>query len=135
MSSINAMQPYHDYFHVGRQGNGTGIVFAIYSLGIALGAPSCSVLIDKFGRRWGMFLGAVVIIIGTILEGAAPDLACFMVGRFTIGWGISISNISAITYLVEIIYPPWRGTFGGLYNVIGYYVGSIGKSAAFERKS
>ena len=119
------MDAYHDYFHVGMQGGGTGIVFAIFSLGIALGSPSASVIIDKFGRRWGMFTGSVLICVGTILETAAPNLGAFMVGRFVIGWGLSMSNISAITYLVEIIYPPWRGIFGGLYNVLGYYIGSI----------
>ncbi|OJJ46007.1 hypothetical protein ASPZODRAFT_67539 [Penicilliopsis zonata CBS 506.65] len=125
MSSINAMTPYHTFFHVGRQTGSTGIVFAIYSLGIALGAPSSGAIIDRWGRRIGMFIGAIIIIIGTILESAGPDIGSFMVGRFVIGWGLSISNISAITYLVEIIYPPWRGIFGGLYNVLGYYIGSI----------
>ena len=40
MASINAMQPYHDYFHVGDQGSGTGIVFAIYSVGGMVGTFS-----------------------------------------------------------------------------------------------
>jgi MFS family permease len=68
MSSINAMQPYHDYFNVGMQGGGTGIVFAIYSAGSLCSAPFAATAADRYGRRFGMFVGSFFIVIGTIIE-------------------------------------------------------------------
>ena len=132
MSSINAMKPYHDYFNVGMQGGGTGIVFAIYSAGNLSSAPFAAAAADKYGRRFGMFLGSFLIVIGTIIEATCKRgaLGQFMGGRFIIGFGVNISCTSAPTYLVEMAYPSWRGVFGGLYNVVGYYIGAIGEFLA-----
>jgi MFS family permease len=129
MSSINAMAPYHDFFNVGMQGGGTGIVFAIYSAGSLVAAPFSAYASDKFGRRFGMFIGSCFVVIGTIIEASCKpgDLSQYMGGRFLIGFGVSIATTAAPVYLVELAYPSWRGVFGGLYNVVGYYIGAIGK--------
>jgi MFS family permease len=50
-----------------------------------------------------------------------------MGGRFLIGFGISSATTAAPIYLVEMAFPSWRGVFGGFYNVVGYYIGAIGK--------
>ncbi|KAN0108754.1 general substrate transporter [Hyaloscypha variabilis] len=127
MSSINAMKPYHDYFNVGMQGGGTGIVFAIYSAGSLSSLPFAASAADRYGRRFGMFIGSFLILIGTIIEASCKQgaLGQFMGGRFIIGFGVNIACTSAPTYLVEMAYPSWRGVFGGLYNVVGYYIGAI----------
>ena len=129
MSSLNAMQPYHDYFNVGMQGGGTGIVFAIYSVGSLIGALFAAPAADKYGRRFGMFSGSCLIVIGTIIEASAKagNLGQFMSGRFFIGFGVTVVSTAAPVYLVELAYPSWRGIFGGLYNVVGYYIGAIGE--------
>jgi MFS family permease len=129
MGSINAMKPYHTYFDVGEQGGGTGIVFAIYAVGNLVGAFFAAHACDKYGRRFGMFSGSCFIVLGSILESTAKrgELSQFMGGRFLIGFGMTIATTSAPTYLVEMAYPSWRGVFDGLYNVVGYYVGAIGK--------
>jgi MFS family permease len=129
MSSINAMQPYHDYFNVGMQGGGTGIVFAIYSAGRFCSAPFAATAVDRYGRRFGMFVGSLFIVIGTIIETTcnASALGQFMGGRFIVGFGVNIATTSAPTYLVEMAYQLWRGVFGGLFNVVGYYIGAIGE--------
>ena len=43
------------------------------------------------GRRVGMGIGAIIIIIGTIIQGAGLTLAAFMVGR--VGVPSSLSNL------------------------------------------
>jgi MFS family permease len=133
MSSINAMKPYHDYFNVGMQGGGTGIVFAIYSAGSLSSLPFAASAADRYGRRFGMFIGSFLILIGTIIEASCKQgaLGQFMGGRFIIGFGVNIACTSAPTYLVEMAYPSWRGVFGGLYNVVGYYIGAIGEFLMF----
>ncbi|GMF68338.1 unnamed protein product [Aspergillus oryzae] len=101
MSSINAMPTFHEHFGTRMQGSGTGILFSIYAIGNLAGALVAAPAADTFGRRFGMFIGSLIIIVGTILEASAPKVAQFIGGRFLIGMGISISNTSAPIYLVE----------------------------------
>ena len=131
MGSINAMDPYHEYFNVGMEGYGTGIVFAIYSIGNLSGAFVAGPASDTCGRRVGMFSGCALIVLGTIIEATAPAIGQFMGGRFVIGFGITVAQTAAPVYLVELAYPPWRGLFGGLYNVVGYYIGALGEVIIF----
>lgn len=126
MGSINAMDPYHNYFNIGMEGSGTGIVFAIYTVGNIVGSLFAGSLIDLFGRRLGMFVGSVFVIIGSIVQATAPNIGQFMGGRFLVGFGVPISVTAAPVYLVEMAFPTWRGILGGLYNVVGYYVGALG---------
>ncbi|KAL4897568.1 putative transporter [Aspergillus ambiguus] len=125
MSSINAMDAFHDHFGTSMQGSGTGLLFSIYAVGNLVGAFFAAPASDTFGRRFGMFIGSLIIIIGTILEASANQVSQFIGGRFLIGLGISLCNTAAPIYLVEVALPQWRGTFGGLYNVAGYYIGAL----------
>jgi MFS family permease len=127
MSSINAMPQFHGEFGTEMEGSGTGLLFSIYSVGNLVGAAVAAPASDTYGRRFGMFIGSLFIVIGAVLEAAASDVQQFMGGRFLIGFGISLGNTAAPVYLVEIAFPHWRGTFGGLYNVVGYYIGAISK--------
>lgn len=128
MSSLNAMDPFHKHFGIAMEGSGTGLVFAIYAAGNLVGAAMAAPASDILGRRFGMSLGSFFIIIGAVLEASAPNVAQFIGGRFLIGFGISLCNTAAPVYLVEMALPQWRGIFGGLYNVVGYYVGALGAS-------
>ncbi|KAL5361249.1 putative transporter [Aspergillus floccosus] len=125
MSSLNAMDTFHDHFGTSMQGSGTGLLFSIYAVGNLVGAFFAAPAADTFGRRFGMFIGSFIIIVGTILEASANVVSQFIGGRFLIGLGISLCNTSAPIYLVEVALPQWRGTFGGLYNVVGYYSGAL----------
>ena len=127
MSSMNAMKPYHTYFHIGMEGSSTGIVFAIYTVGNIVGALVAAPASDRLGRRFGMFIGSFFIIVGAIIEATAHSIGQFMGGRFLIGFGVTISSTAGPTYIVEIAPPAWRGLFGGFYHSVGFYVGALGK--------
>lgn len=60
-----------------------------------------------------MFAGAVVIIVGMIVISTANKLPQFIVGRFVLGFGISIMVVAAPAYAVEIAPPHWRGRCTG----------------------
>lgn len=125
MSSVNAMDSFHKHFGTEMQGSQTGILFSIYAIGTLAGAAVSAPASDTFGRRFGMSVGSMLIIVGAGLEAAANELSQFIGGRFLIGMGVNLANTAAVIYLVEIALPHWRGTFGGLYNVVGYYTGSL----------
>lgn len=85
MGSINAMPPFHKFFHVGMQGGSIGIVFAIYTVGGIVGSLFAASACDMYGRHFGMFIGSCFIILGTILEATAHSLGQFMGGRGVFG--------------------------------------------------
>ncbi|KAI9647669.1 hypothetical protein NHQ30_004054 [Ciborinia camelliae] len=90
MSSINSYAQYRSYFGFSlTEGTpATGIVYAIFTIGSKLNQGSgfdegADVNSEQWkGRRWGMFLGAGVIIIGAIVQATSQNLAAFMTGRF-----------------------------------------------------
>ena len=127
MGSLNGMDQFHKFFNVGMQGSGIGLVFAIYTVGGILGSLVAGAICDILGRRFGMFIGSCFVVIGTIVQATPKEgnLAQFQGGRFLVGFGVPIAVTSAPVYLVEMAYPTWRGIFGGLYNVVGYYTGAI----------
>ncbi|KAG4437670.1 hypothetical protein IFR05_006832 [Cadophora sp. M221] len=124
MGAINAMEPYQNYFGIGRTGSSTGIVFAIYNLGSIPAVLLTGPVNDYFGRRAGMFTGSVIIIIGTCIQAPAVNMHMFMGGRFLLGFGVSFCCVSAPCYVSEMAHPMWRGTLTGLYNTC-WYIGSI----------
>ncbi|PWW80128.1 hypothetical protein C7212DRAFT_361116 [Tuber magnatum] len=124
MGGINAMSTYQRYFNMKTTGSSTGIVFAIYSIGHFFGCFICGPLTDSWGRRWGMFSGALTVIIGTCVQALSTTHAWFMGGRFILGLGAAILTTAGPVYVAEMAHPAWRGTLTGLYNSF-YCVGGI----------
>jgi sugar porter (SP) family MFS transporter len=108
----------------GVDGYQAGIVNAIYNIGSVAAVFFTGPINDYFGRRWGMFAGAAIIIIGTCIQATSNGVDQFMGGRFILGFGVSFCCVSAPTYVSEIAHPKWRGTITGIYNCL-WYIGSI----------
>ncbi|KAF6826849.1 lactose permease [Colletotrichum plurivorum] len=124
MSAINAMDPFQDRFKIGTTGDLNGAVFSIYTVGNIFGSLACGYIMDRWGRRTCMFSGANAIILGSVLQASSYQLPQFIVGRFIVGVGTPMCATSAPVFLVEMAYPTWRGLAGGLYNVLGWYIGA-----------
>lgn len=60
-----------------------------------------------------MFLGAVLIILGMIITATANKMAQFTVGRFILGFGVTVMTVAAPAYTMEIAPPQWRGRCTG----------------------
>lgn len=71
-----------------------------------------------------MFVGALIIVIGTCVQAPATHRGQFLAGRFVLGFGVSFCCVSAPCYVSEMAHPQWRGTLTGLYNCT-WYIGSI----------
>ena len=128
MSAINAMDPFQERFKIGMTGNLNGAVFSIYTAGSILGSLGCGYIMDRWGRRAGMFFGASFIVLGSALQASSYNLPQFMIGRFIVGFGNPMCATTAAVFLVELSYPTWRGLAGGLYNVLGWNIGANSKS-------
>ena len=49
----------------------TGIVSASYSLGAICALPFIPAFNDRFGRRWSIFFGSAISVLGAIVQGAS----------------------------------------------------------------
>ncbi|GME43543.1 a878ca54-be0e-416f-9bb2-f2136a80836f [Neofusicoccum parvum] len=126
MSSINSYRQYREYFGFSlTEGTpSTGIVFAIFTIGNLVSSFIAGPASDFRGRRVGMFIGAATIIIGSIVQASAQNLAAFMIGRFLLGFGAAFGPSAALSYVAEIAHPAYRGAMTGVYTTF-YFVGSI----------
>ncbi|KAH6971279.1 general substrate transporter [Ilyonectria destructans] len=124
MGGLNGMKSYQRTFDMTTAGSSTGIVFMIYNVGSIAAAPTVPFATDVLGRRIGMFVGSVIIVIGTCVQATSHSLSQFMGGRFLLGFGVSYCCIAAPTYVSELAHPKWRGTLTGFYNCM-WPVGAI----------
>ncbi|KAK1530165.1 uncharacterized protein CCOS01_05268 [Colletotrichum costaricense] len=124
MGAINAMPPYQETFGLSSAGSTTGIVFMIYQVGQICSFPFCGMIADGWGRRWCIFIGCFIVLIGTAIQAPAQHLGQFVAGRFVLGFGASLASAAGPAYVVELAHPSARGTMAGLYNNF-WWLGNI----------
>ena len=71
-----------------------------------------------------MFIGSLVIIIGTCVQASCHNLGGFMGGRFLLGFGVAISASAGPSYASEMAHPVYRGIMTGIYNTF-WFAGGI----------
>ena len=55
------------------QGSLKGIIAAAYSLGAILSLPFIPIVNRKFGRRWSIFGGSIIMCIGALIQGFSQN--------------------------------------------------------------
>ncbi|KAH0440006.1 hypothetical protein CcaCcLH18_02723 [Colletotrichum camelliae] len=127
---INALQivePWKDYFG-NPEGSLKGIIAAAYSLGAILSLPFIPVVNDKFGRRWSIFGGSCIMILGALIQGFSQHVGMYIVARMILGFGIPTCIVSGSSLIGELGYPKERPVLTSLFNV-AYFVGQITAAA------
>lgn len=71
-------------------------------------------LADRFGRLKVVMLGAVLFILGAVLQGSAGSLGHFLAGRALAGLGEGVYISVMAVYICEIAPAETRGTLAGL---------------------
>ncbi|KAL5326556.1 hypothetical protein ACEPPN_004242 [Leptodophora sp. 'Broadleaf-Isolate-01'] len=106
----------------------TGIISACYALGAICALPFVPMFNQRFGRRWSIFFGSAVSILGAILQGLAVNLPMYIVSRMILGFGIPFCIISGSAMLGELGYPKERPFLTALFNS-SYFIGSLTAAA------
>ncbi|KAK2808090.1 hypothetical protein FQN50_005008 [Emmonsiellopsis sp. PD_5] len=101
-----------------------GLLANMQTIGGVTTLPLAPFAADKYGRRHPLFFGAVIIILGAIVQGCAKNMSMFMAGRFFIGFGGGFVATAAPPLLGELAYPTHRPIFTAVYNT-QWYLGSI----------
>ncbi|CAG8983551.1 hypothetical protein HYALB_00004352 [Hymenoscyphus albidus] len=124
MGAINAMKPYQESMGLTGTGPSTGLVFIIYNLGQIGAFPFCGLLADGYGRRVCIFVGCLIVLVGTAVQATAHGMQQFMGGRFILGLGAALASAAGPAYTVELAHPAYRGTMAGMYNNF-WWLGNI----------
>lgn len=93
-----------------------GITSAAYALGAIGSTPFSAMISDRFGRRWSVFIGSIIMICGVIFQCAATNLGLYIGGRVIIGFGISLALAAAPVLLSELAHPRHRVFFTAMFN-------------------
>lgn len=100
---------------------------AILPLGAVIGGVFGGVIANKYGRKTGMLLNAIYLIIISIglgLVRTINSLEVFLVLRFLLGTNIGISSSIAPLYINEISPQQYKGAFGACFQ-FGVTVGIV----------
>ncbi|KAI1827593.1 guanine deaminase [Xylaria intraflava] len=123
INSLQIVPSWIDYFD-NPQGAIQGIIAASYSLGAILSLPVIGIVNDKFGRRWSIFGGSAIGVIGALIQGLSINVGQYIVARIILGFGIPTCIVSASSLIGELSYPTERPVLTSLFNV-SYFVGQL----------
>ncbi|KAL2202832.1 general substrate transporter [Sarocladium strictum] len=123
MNGLQSVTHWRNYFGT-PTGATLGLFNAAYPLGGIVGVFFISPVADRWGRQWGLFLGAIVGLLGAVLQGAAQNIAMFVVSRLIIGSGSVIVAGVGAPWITEIAHPSHRATATALFLTF-YSLGSI----------
>ncbi len=76
------------------------------------------------GRRFPIFIGSLLLVIGAILQCASQNYAMFLVSRMIIGFGGLIAVEPSPMLISELAYPTHRPVLVGYYNNL-WYLGAL----------
>lgn len=108
-SWYNKILPDRDSVRLGALSNGT-IFGGIVSL------PFAPYICDRFGRRVGLFVGNVLMVIGSILQGLSTNYGFFLAARIVIGFGNGFMVVATPSLISEVAYPSHRAVATAFYN-------------------
>lgn len=118
MNGLNILPTYTDYFTL------TTATLALNTASVWMGSVLSvfyAKVPDWVGRKWALFFGAVITIIGVVLQTASQNIAMFVVARIIIGFGTGASSIAGPVYLAETLpvrYRAWG--LGIFYDFCGF---------------
>lgn len=117
-SMMNGLQTvsYWDDFFDNPRGAQLGLMSAIMSLGSICSTPVAPWVADRFGRRWGITVGSIIMIIGAIIQCESVNFAMFVVSRFILGFGLSFATTSSPSLVSELSHPKDRVTVTAICN-------------------
>jgi MFS family permease len=101
LNNLRILQYWKDYFG-NPQESTLGLLTALYSIGSIASLPITPYLADHFGRKICIVIGCLIMIVGAGIQAGAKNLSYFMGGRFLMGFGNSLAQLSSPLLLTEI---------------------------------
>ena len=92
--------------------------------GAFLGSLTGGFLVDFFGRKTSIILDSLIFCSGALILIFSENFWLLVVGRFVIGYGVSLSATAECVYVSEIAPSGRRGMFVSL-NEMGICIGLL----------
>ncbi|KAK1690562.1 hypothetical protein BDP55DRAFT_651113 [Colletotrichum godetiae] len=105
INNLNSVKPYQDYFKL--NSDMIGLNVAIISAGSIFGAPIVGPVVDRWGRKIGLAVGSICIILGVVLQASASGVPQLIVGRFIIGFASLVNGSIAPMWVMEVAAPKY----------------------------
>ncbi|KAF7586128.1 hypothetical protein BBP40_009424 [Aspergillus hancockii] len=123
MNGLQTLHPWQDYFNH-PDGSLLGILNAIMSLGSLVALPVVPYTADLLGRRMGILIGCLIMILGVVLQSVSANYGMFLAARFLIGFGVAIAHGASPLLITELVHTQHRAIFTTIYNTT-WYLGAI----------
>ncbi|KAJ8118520.1 hypothetical protein OPT61_g517 [Boeremia exigua] len=119
-----------------------GFISSCYQLGSIIAVPIAPWLNQRYGRRWSIMVGSIIMVVGALLQGFSqhskrsasryhevqvlitPTVGMYIISRMLLGVGILFAIISGSALIGELAYPKERATLTSLFNA-SYFIGAI----------
>jgi sugar porter (SP) family MFS transporter len=92
--------------------------------GVLISVLISSQLCDRLGRRYPIFGGSIVVIIGSVIQAASVNYGMFVLARFLLGLGLGVVSVAAPPLLSEVAYPTHRSKLVSFY-LVSWPLGSL----------
>ncbi|KAI0835141.1 general substrate transporter [Hypoxylon sp. FL0890] len=143
MTDVIASNNFLDFFNTDATSPIIGAINSTFNGGAVFGALFGGVIMDRYGRRKTIGIGAFICTIGAILQAAAYHLAMILVGRIVAGFSVGLLSMSVPVYQSECAHPKIRGLIVGLAQQmigvgfivstwVGYGSGQMPDSSSFQ---
>jgi len=131
MVMVMVMTPVH-MAHVDVSLQLIGLVISVHVLGMFALSPVVGWAVDRFGRTQIIVLGAVILLVSSVVSGLAPadDVPVLGAGLFLLGLGWSCTLIAGSTLLTDDCDPAERPSVQGLSDLTMNVAGALGGALA-----
>ena len=123
MNGLQSLDPWQEYFNYPR-GSILGLLGCIMAVGSLVALPVVPYAADILGRRLGVVIGCLIMLLGVVLQSISVNIRMFVASRFFLGFGVSIAHGASPLLITELVHPQHRAIFTTIYNTTWYF-GSI----------
>jgi len=86
-----------------------GFATGILAIGAIIGCIFAGRIADKYGRRLGLMMAALLFAVSSLAMTFAPNRELFLVARFAAGAGVGMASMLSPMYISELAPPAIRG--------------------------
>jgi MFS family permease len=102
MTDVIGSNNFLKYFNTVNTSPIIGAINSTFNGGAVFGSLMGGFTMDRFGRRMTIQMGALICLLGAILQAAARNLGMILVGRIFAGWAVGLLSMS-----VPVCKPPF----------------------------
>lgn len=98
--------------------NKLGILVNMFNIGSIISFFLTPYVADNYGRKTAIFIGCCFMVVGGCLTAFTNSYGMYLGGRFVLGFGNSLAQMSSPLLLTEICHPQHRGPVTAIYNCL-----------------